>query len=138
MRKLKLPLILVALLVFIAPFGASSQAYHSVDEDYTLVLINPVTKEVIYSFTSGVERIVVTPSENFLRTLTFTIEPDNPIMKFSGPVKILEVKVYYDVDDDGVDEEIVDTMAVLTRSGNLKLVFHSNGAGNRLPRGWDF
>jgi hypothetical protein len=44
-------------------------------------------------------------------------------MNFQGPRRILEVNMYYDIDGDGEDEEITDTMAVLTRSGNLKFVF---------------
>jgi hypothetical protein len=59
-------------------------------------------------------------------------------MKFSGPIRIIEVTLKYDIDGDGEQETITDTMAVLTKSGNLKFVFHSNGAGKRLPRGWDF
>lgn len=138
MKKQTLALVIISLLLLAAPFGARSQADRSTDGNYTLVLVSPTTKETLYSFTSGVEKIVITPSGNFLRTLTFSIEPDNPIMAFSTPVRIIEVKMFYDVDGDGIEEVIVDTMAVLTRSGNLKLVFHSNGAGNSLPPGWDF
>lgn len=125
-------------LVLSSSLAGYSQIYQSVQEEVTIELINPKTKEIVFVLTSGLERILISSSGNFLRTVSFTIGPDEPIMNFSGPKRILEVKMYYDIDGDGTAEEITDTMAVLTRSGNLKLVFLSNGSGNRLPRGWDF
>lgn len=134
------PLLTLALLnlLFFATLQVHSQSALSTDDNITIDLIHPTTKEVFYTLESGFERIVITPSGNFLRTVTFKIDANHPIMKFSGPNRILEVNVYFDIDGDGEEELITDTMAVLTRSGNLKLIFLANGAGNRLPRGWDF
>jgi hypothetical protein len=54
------------------------------------------------------------------------------------PVYIFSVIMRIDLDGDGTTEVITDEMAVLTKSGNLKFVYHSNGAGSNLPVGWDF
>ncbi|SHF52631.1 hypothetical protein SAMN05444274_10665 [Mariniphaga anaerophila] len=93
---------------------------------------------VAYTINSGSEKMVITKSGNFLWTITFNVDKENPIMNFSGPIRIIELSLKYDIDGDGEDETIIDTMAVLTRSGKLKFVFHANGAGKRLPVGWDF
>jgi hypothetical protein len=138
MKNLYLAVAASILMVLAFPSVVKSQANLSSSDDVIIDLINPATKEIVYTLTTGLERIVITSSGNFLRTVTFDIEPDHPIMNFSGPRKILEVTIYYDIDGDGIDEVITDTMAVLTKSGNLKFVFLVNGAGNRLPPGWDF
>jgi hypothetical protein len=138
MKKLLLAYSIVIILALASVTQGYSQAHLSTYDDVTIELINPSTKEVVHTLYSGVEKLLITPTGNFLRTVSFTIDPENSIMNFSGPIRILEVNMYYDFDGDGVDEVITDTMAVLTRSGNLKFVFLLNGAGNRLPRGWDF
>jgi hypothetical protein len=138
MKKLAKTCIVGLLIVLFSASLGHSQSLLSSGGDITINLLNPKTKAVVFTLESGFERILITPSGNFLRTLTFKIEPDHPIMNFPGPIRILEVKMTYDIDGDGEQETITDTMAVLTRSGNLKFVFHSNGAGKRLPRGWDF
>jgi hypothetical protein len=138
MKNLYLAVAASILMVLAFPSVVKSQANLSSSDDVIIDLINPATKEIVYTLTTGLERIVITSSGNFLRTVTFDIEPDHPIMNFSGPRRILEVTIYYDIDGDGIDEVITDTMAVLTKSGNLKFVFLVNGAGNRLPPGWDF
>lgn len=138
MKNFMVSFLVFIFLVLTSSFSSHSQTQKSVQEEVTIELINPFTKQVVFVLTSGLERILITPSGNFLRTVSFTIAPDEPIMNFRGPRRILEVKMHYDIDGDGLTEEITDTMAVLTRSGNLKLVFLFNGAGNRLPRGWDF
>lgn len=106
------------------------------EEGVTIDLINR-NGEIVYTI-SGSDKMVVSESGNFLWVITFKIEKENPIMNFPGPVRILEISLRYDIDGDGEEETITDTMAVLTKSGNLKLVLHANGAGNRLPAGWDF
>lgn len=125
------------LIALLLPLYSSSQAGRSTRENVAIELYNRSTKEY-YTFYAKVEKILVTPSGNFLRTVSLEIGPGEPIMNFAGPRKIFEVKMKYDIDGDGTDEEIFDTMAVLTRSGNLKFVYHYNGAGNSLPPGWDF
>jgi hypothetical protein len=138
MKNLCLAIMTSIFIMLVLPIEVKSQVYLSSNDDVTIDLIHPSTKEVVFTLTTGLEKIVITPTGNFLRTVSFNIEPDHPIMNFSGPRKILEVTIYYDIDGDGFEEVITDTMAVLTKSGNLKFVFLVNGAGNRLPRGWDF
>lgn len=138
MKKLSISVLFLVLTSLFISFSANCQSYHSGSDNVTLELKKPGTGEVVHTLTMGVEKLLITPSGNFLRTVSFTIDADHPIMNFSGPRKILEVTMRYDIDGDGTAEIITDTMAVLTRSGNLKFVFHSNGAGTSLPRGWDF
>lgn len=106
------------------------------EDGVTIDLLNK-DGEIVYTIL-GLEKMVVSESGNFLWVITFKIDKENPIMNFPGPVRILEISLKYDIDGDGEEETITDTMAVLTKSGNLKLVLHANGAGNRLPPGWDF
>lgn len=138
MKKLAKTCIVGLLIVLFSASLVHSQSDLSSGDDITINLINPKTKVVVFTLESGFEQILITPSGNFLRTLTYKIEPDHPIMNFPGPNRILEVNMTCDIDGDGTDELIADTMAVLTKSGNLKFVFLANGSGNRLPRGWDF
>lgn len=96
---------------------------------------NVIGKKTIFSLTSGIEQIVITPASNYLRIVSFKIDPDNPIMKLANPVAFLRITMRADIDGDDIEEVITDTRAVLTSSGNLKLIYHLNGAGNKLPKG---
>ncbi len=137
MIKLTSAFIAMIFIMVFFPSRTMAQTIRSGDENVAIELYNRTTNEY-YTYYAKLERMLTTPSGNFLRTVSLNIGQDEPIMNFSGPRKIFEVKMQYDIDGDGTDEDIVDTMAVLTRSGNLKFVYHYNGAGNRLPRGWDF
>lgn len=87
---------------------------------------------------SGVEDVKVTPAGNYLRIVTFKLDKSHELVKLANPVYIFAVNMRADIDGDGIIETITDEMAVLTRSGNLKFVYHVNGAGSALPVGWDF
>lgn len=135
MKKLASTVITIILLVILSPKWSIAQAFRSSEENVAIELYNRTTDEY-YTFYAKMERVLITSSGNFLRTVSLKIDKDAPVMNFPGPIKIYEVNMYYDIDGDGTNEKITDTMAVLNRSGNLKFVYHNNGAGNRLPRGW--
>jgi hypothetical protein len=135
MRKIQLAIFSIALLLMTSPF----KTWAETPEKSNGVAIDFYYEgRLVHSIDSGQERITISKSGNFLWTITYKVDKENSIMKFSGPIRIIEVTLKYDIDGDGEQETITDTMAVLTKSGNLKFVFHSNGAGKRLPRGWDF
>jgi len=125
------------LLLFLVPPSVSRAETKENNEGVTIDLLDRYG-DVAFTIYSGFEKMVISESGNFLWTITFKIDKENPIMNFPGPVRILEISLKYDIDGDDEEETITDTMAVLTKSGNLKLIFHANGAGNRLPPGWDF
>ena len=91
--------------------------------------------KTIYSLTSGIEKVVITPVGNLLRIVTFKIDNENPIMELANPVAFLRITMRADIDGDGNIDVLKDNKAVLTKSGNLKLMYHLNGAGSSLPNG---
>lgn len=100
-----------------------AQANKSISEKYTFTLKSPSGE---YELT-GIETIIISSSGNLLRTVTCQIDPDNPIMELANPVAFLRVTAKGDFDGDGEDEVLVDEFAVLTKTGNLKMVYHLNG-----------
>lgn len=127
---------LILVLLFFAPlFFCSATAQTKVDNQVeTSVTIKGKTGtfELI-----GLENVRITPSGNFLRVVTFQLDKSHPLVQMATPVYIFSVIMRIDLDGDGTTEVITDEMAVLTKSGNLKFVYHSNGAGSNLPVGWD-
>ena len=99
-----------------------------------------ISKNASYQFTlksssgefelTGVEVIKISSSGNLLRVVTCQIEPGDPILELANPVAFLRVTAKGDFDGDGVHEIITDDFAVLTKNGNLKLVYHINGNKN--------
>ncbi len=87
---------------------------------------------------SGLENVRITPSGNYLRIISFKLDKSHPLVQLANPVYIFLVSMHLDIDGDGIEEKITDEMAVVTSSGNLKIMYISNGAGNELPPGWNF
>ena len=135
MKKLLLAFFSIGLLMLSSPLKIMAETPENTDGVTIDFYYDGIRVHSIYS---GQERITISKSGNFLWTITFKVDKENSIMDFRGPVRIIEVTLKCDIDGDGEEETITDTMAVLTKSGNLKFVFHSNGAGKPLPRGWDF
>jgi hypothetical protein len=48
-------------------------------------------------------------------------------MNLANPVGFFRITATGDFDGDGEDEILVDDFAVLTKTGNLKFVYHLNG-----------
>ncbi|NCB06940.1 MAG: hypothetical protein EOM73_02105 [Bacteroidia bacterium] len=128
--------LILVLLFLVSLFFCSAKAQTKVDNQVeTSVTIKGKTGtfELI-----GLENVRITPSGNFLRVVTFQLDKSHPLVQLANPVYIFSVIMRIDLDGDGTTEVITDEMAVLTKSGNLKFVYHSNGAGSNLPVGWDF
>ncbi|KAF0239421.1 MAG: hypothetical protein FD181_9 [Prolixibacteraceae bacterium] len=118
----------VFLLVFVSSVLSSNtvvaQAEKKITENFELTL--KVSGGAEY-FLTGVEIIKITPSGNLTRIVTFKVEPDNPIMELANPFAFFRVTAKGDFNNDGEDEILVDDFAVLTKSGNLKMVYQMNG-----------
>ena len=133
MKQLKLILVLLFLApLFFCSATAQTKVYNQLE---TSVTINGKTGtfELV-----GFENVRITPSGNFLRIVTFQLDKSHPLIQLANPIYIISVTMRIDLNDDGTLEVITDEMAVLTKSGNLKFVYLSNGAGSNLPVGWDF
>jgi hypothetical protein len=109
-------------------FKGSSQVEINKNENFVLTLVVKVGNEDVREyFLTGVEIIKITPVGNMSRILTFKIDPANKIMELANPMAFLRVRATGDFNGDGDTETIVDEFSVLTKTGNLKLVYHING-----------
>jgi hypothetical protein len=128
MRTIKLVFLLVFVSGMISSISGLAQVEKNKNEAFELTLIVKVGPDDIREYyLSGVEIIKITPSGNLARILTFKIDSGEPIMELANPMAFLRVKASGDFDGDGAVETITDEFAVLTNSGNLKLVYHING-----------
>jgi hypothetical protein len=87
---------------------------------------NIIGKDTVFTLTPGIEHVVLTPVGNYMRKVQFKIDPENPIMQLVSSIAVLRVTMREDVDGDGTIEVITDSRAVLTRNGNLTLLYHLN------------
>ncbi|HSO85294.1 MAG TPA: hypothetical protein VLQ91_01995 [Draconibacterium sp.] len=119
---------LIFLLAFVngvfVSFNSIAQVESSKVEDFELTLLIKVNGVINSYNLTGVEIIKITPSGNLSRILTFKVEPENEIMELANPFAFLRVRANGDFNGDGEMETIVDEFAVLTKTGNLKVVYH--------------
>jgi hypothetical protein len=121
--------ILTAIVFVFATFGfvqAQSKVEKKIDESCEITLKTKINDDIISFELTGVEIIKITPSGNLLRILTLRVA-DDEIMELANPFAFFSVTAKGDFDGDGVQETLRDGFSVLTKSGNLKLVYHSNG-----------
>ena len=127
MRTFKLVFLLVFVSGMISTFNGLAQIEKKVNNEFDLILgikINGVLTEYPLC---GVEIIKITPNGNMSRIVTFKIDHLDDIMKLANPMAFFRVTATGDFDGDEENETITDEFAVLTNSGNLKLVYHING-----------
>jgi len=120
-------ILLVLIFVFTA-FGfvqAQSKVDKKINENCEVTLKALINGEVVSYDVTGVEIIKITPPGNLLRTLTLRLA-DEEIMELANPFAFFAVTAKGDFDEDGEIEVLRDSFAVLTKSGNLKLVYHLN------------
>ncbi|WP_297097717.1 hypothetical protein [uncultured Draconibacterium sp.] len=125
MIKLRVILI-ISLLCFLLPVkDSSAQAKPTVTNDVTITFGNDV---ISFTLDSGVEMTKITPSGNFMRILTFQLDPADPLLDLAMPYAVVKVSLNADTDGDGeTDMSLKDKRAVITPSGVVKLVYHLNG-----------
>ncbi|WP_319591597.1 hypothetical protein [uncultured Draconibacterium sp.] len=105
--------------------NAFAQAKPTFNSDVTISFGNDV---ISFTLDSGIEMIKITPSGNFVRILTFQLDPDDPLLNLAMPFAIVKVSLKADTDGDGeTDLSLKDERAVITPSGVVKLVYHLNG-----------
>lgn len=125
------------LCLFVFLFGTlySSQSFAQlnkyVDDDFSMdvtITKRNLAGEIVFQKTytlEGVELVKVNEVGKMLRILTFRLS-DNDFMELANPFAFFSIsKVTGDFDHDGNDETIDGNYAILTKSGNFKLVYHS-------------
>ncbi len=126
MKTTKFLLVLFFVFGICSIINAQSKVEKIIDEECDITLKGLVDGEVVYYPVVGVEIVKITPSGNLLRTVTLRLA-DEEIMELANPIAFFSVTATGDFDGDGEDEVLKDTFSVLTKSGNLKLVYHLNG-----------
>ncbi|HSH19149.1 MAG TPA: hypothetical protein VLA03_01775 [Draconibacterium sp.] len=127
MRTIKLGFLLVFVSVMFNSFHGLAQVDKKINDECVLTLRIKVDDVPVDYELTGVEIIKINPAGNLSRTVTFKIPSDNKIMDLANPFVFLRVSATGDFNGDKVEEKITDEFAVLTKSGNLKLVYHMNG-----------
>lgn len=127
MKKIRVIFILVFVSSIFSSFNTFAQVEKKVNNEFELILGIRVNGKLTGFPLSGVESIKITPSGNMSRIVTFKIDPIDDIMKIANPMAFLRVTATGDFYGNGEEITIVDNFAVLTNSGNLKLVYHVKG-----------
>jgi hypothetical protein len=117
----------IFLLVFVSGVFCSLSGFAQVETSKNEKFVLSLTGQTGTYQLTGVEIIKITPSGNLTRIVTFKVEPDNPIMDLANPVAFFRVTAKGDFNNDSEEDILVDDFAVLTKSGNLKLVYQMNG-----------
>lgn len=118
------------LMILSVPKSFAQVKKYSTDDYEFSVTVSKKNSQGEYTFYKeyalyGVELIKVNSIGKMLRTLTFRLA-ENDIMELANPsVRFAVKKITGDFDGDGVEETIDGQYAVLTKNGNLKLVYHS-------------
>jgi len=126
MKTFRLIFLLAFVSVMFGSLSGFAQVEKSKNDNFELTLKINVNGEINYYDLTGVEIIKITPSGKLTRIVTFKIDSEDPIMEIANPMAFLRVSAYGDFNGDGEYERITDEFAVLTNSGNLKLVYHIN------------
>jgi len=143
MKKINLLHVVILLLCLMIIPKVYSQTDKLIETNITIVIKNTVTEET-FDLVNGYGVQIETSSGNILRMITFKFDDTHPIMDFEGQKLPIALSIYAkyengdDVLDDNGDRILIyrDAHSVLTKNGKLKFIFHINGAGVRLPRGW--
>ena len=116
----------VLLLMIVSLSNSYAQIQTFENYDIKLELTVKQTGEV-YTITDGIERITISPSGVYNKTVTFQLDPDDPFLVFANPYAYISIKLWADLDGDGIDDiKLKDKHAVITPSGIVKLNFHYN------------
>lgn len=106
---------------------AQAEIYESFDVEVYLTKKNENgVKDTLYSLTSGIEKIVISSSSKVLRTLSFSLDKDHPLLELANPVAFIRMTVRADFNNDGIEDELVDKHAIVTRNGKFKIVYHGS------------
>lgn len=124
MKNLKLAFLHIFVLGIFCSFTAKSQA--TVEKD-DLVTITLSFGSTTYTLTSGTAQIRLTPSDNFIRTLSFRVDESNPIYYLPNPWAYF-IGAAYSITINGEPVTMIG-MAVITKGGIVKIRYISNNSG---------
>lgn len=124
MKNLKLAFLLFFVLGMFYSNTAKSQA----TIERNTINISLKYGETTYTLTSGTEFIRITPSNNFIRTLTFKVDETNPIFDLPNPWAYF-LGASYTLTINGETVELIG-LAVITKGGMVKIRYISNGSGD--------
>lgn len=126
MKRLCTLFALVFVFSLTVPKSSSAQVKQTETYDVTIKFGNDV---VSFTLNSGVESLKISPSGNYLKILTFQLDADDPLLNLAMPYAVVTISLNADIDGDGkTDLSLKDKRAVITPSGNVKLVYHYNGS----------
>lgn len=134
MKKITTLALLGLLLMFVVPQTISAQAIVEKDADTYKFVYNEIVKkkkkekEITWETQCSSSMTTISPSGNLVKMLYFQLQDNHPLM---GTNKIFGIRVKL---DDGT--YLVDERVELKRDGRIKVTVHLNGAGTRLPIGW--
>lgn len=136
MKKTTILTLLGLLVLFVVPQNVSAQAIVEKDADTYKFIFNETVKknkgkketQITWVTQCSSSMTTFSPSGNIVKTLYFQLQDDHPLM---GTNKIYGIRIKLD------DETyIVDERVELKSDGRMKVTAHLNGAGTRLPIGW--
>ncbi|HYQ57637.1 MAG TPA: hypothetical protein VEP89_09855 [Draconibacterium sp.] len=135
MNKLR-AIFIIGLLCFLLPAKNSfAQAEVVKDGDnYTFVYYEKVKKGngngcyLRWETTNYNSKSTISPSGNIVKTLYYQLQDDHPL---TGQTMVFGARIK--VDD---DVYLIDEMVDLKKDGSFQVNIHLNGAGARLPVGW--
>jgi len=135
MKTLKFIFLLTFVIGVLSSNDANSQTIKTIQTDVIFKVRDAETGDE-FELENGNGVTFEISNGNYLRKVTFKFDDGHEIMQFDGPNLLIRLSIY-EKDENGEKILIVrDAMSVLTRSGNLQFIFHQNGAGISLPRGW--
>jgi len=116
----------LVVLVFGTIMAKNARAQAEPERD--TISITLTSKNASYTLTNGEVFMVTTPSDNFIRTLTFFIDESNLLFFKPNPWAFF-MGAKYQVTINGETVKLLG-MAVVTHGGVVKIRYISNGSGN--------
>ena len=125
-------ILIIGLLCFLLPVKNSFAQAEVVKngDSYTFVFNEDVKKgkDIRWETTNYASKSTISSSGNIVKTLYFQLQDDHPLM---GQTFVFGARIK--VDD---DVYLIDEMVDLKKDGSFQVNIHLNGAGTRLPVGW--
>jgi hypothetical protein len=116
------------IVMFVMGILFSNQGYSQAKlESNDLVNITLTKNGISYRLTSGTEKVWITPVNNLVRMVTFKIDETNPILDLADPYAAF-LGAGYTVTVNGEPVRLIGVV-VITKSGNVKLMYTMNGSG---------
>ncbi|WP_319482823.1 hypothetical protein [uncultured Draconibacterium sp.] len=130
MKKLR-AILVIGLLCFLLPVkNSSAQAEVVKNGDSYVFVYNEIGSDddtTRWETSNYASKSTISASGNIVKTLYYQLQDDHPFMGYS---------FIFGASFNVGDAKLVDEMVFLKKDGSFKVTIHSNGAGTRLPFGW--